>query len=286
MLSPTRATLIGSTAVLMWSTLALLTTLSGNIPPFQLTAMAFTIAFAIGLGLWVWEGGDITRHVRLPLRVWLLGIGGLFGFHFFYFMALDMAPPVQASLTIYLWPLLVVVLAAVLLREPWRWFHLAGAGLGFVGVVLLVTGGRSFALQSEHVWGYASAVISAVIWSFYSVLSRKVGNIPTSAVGAFCGATAVLSLLCHLLWEQTIWPQGSEWTAVVLLGIGPIGLAFFAWDLGVKQGNIKLLGTISYAAPPLSTLLLVLFGQATPSWLLLIACGFIVGGALLASKRG
>ena len=285
-MNPTnRATLIGSTAVLMWATLALLTRLSGELPPFQLTAMAFTIAFFIGLALWLREGGGVMRHLRQPPHVWLLGVGGLFGYHFFYFVALGNAPAVEASLIAYLWPLLIVVLAAVLLREPLRWFHLVGAGLGFAGAAVLVTSGRGFAFDSQYALGYGAALVCAAIWSLYSVLSRKVGDVPTSAVGGFCGATAVLALLCHLLLEETVWPQGWQWLALLLLGLGPIGAAFFTWDVGVKRGNIRLLGTLSYAAPLLSTLLLVLFGEAQPSWALVVACVLIVGGAAVASQR-
>lgn len=280
------ATLVGSTAVLMWATLALLTKLSGNLPPFQLTAMAFTIAFFIGLALWVREGGDMRRHLRLPARVWVLGIGGLFGYHFFYFVALGNAPAVEASLLAYLWPLLIVVLAAVLLREQLRWFHVLGALLGFAGAAVLVTGGRGLAFDRQYALGYGAALVCAAVWSLYSVLSRKLGDVPTSAVGGFCGATAVLALLCHLLFEETVWPVGGQWLALLLLGLGPIGAAFFTWDVGVKRGNIKLLGTLSYAAPLLSTLLLVLFGQTAASWSLALACLLIIGGAVLASGMG
>ncbi|PSB14745.1 EamA family transporter, partial [filamentous cyanobacterium CCP2] len=128
-----KPTLIGLTAILMWATLALLTTLSGEVPPFQLTAMAFTIAFCIGVGFWLRQGGGVWQHLKLPKGAWLLGIGGLFGYHFFYFMALQNAPAVEASLIAYLWPLLIVLFSALLPGERLRWFHVAGAVMGFVG---------------------------------------------------------------------------------------------------------------------------------------------------------
>ncbi len=278
-----KATLIGGTAVLLWATLALLTTLSGNTPPFQLTAMAFSIAFLIGLSLWRRQGGPIWRHVRLPGRVWALGIFGLFGYHFFYFMALRHAPAVEASLIAYLWPLLIVFFSALLPGEKLRWFHLVGALIAFAGAALLVTKGQGLSFEARYGLGYLAALVCALTWSTYSLLSRRLGTIPTNAVGGFCGATAMLALLCHLLFEQTVWPNGVEWLAILLLGLGPVGVAFFTWDYGVKRGNIKVLGAFSYAAPLLSTLLLIVFGLAEPSWLLALACVFIVGGAMLAA---
>lgn len=267
----------------MWATLALLTELSGDIPPFQLTAMAFAIAFCIGLVLWLRDGGGILQQLRLPWPVWLLGITGLFGYHFFYFMALRNAPAVEASLIAYLWPLLIVLLSSLLPQEKLQAVHIIGAVLGFIGAGLLVTGGQSLTLKTEYGVGYLAALVCALTWSSYSVLSRRWGAIPTRAVGGFCGVTALLALLCHLLFENTVLPQGGEWFAILGLGLGPVGLAFFTWDYGVKHGNIKLLGVLSYAAPLLSTVLLMVCGLAPATLTVGVACLFIVGGAAIAS---
>jgi drug/metabolite transporter (DMT)-like permease len=303
-----RGTLIGATAVLLWSTLAALTTLSGGIPPLQLLAMSFTLAFLIGLGLWLWEdrsSGFLTgeeasdknpmlrepdknpvlrERFRLPLGVWALGIYGLFGYHFAYFMALRLAPPVEAGLINYLWPLLIVLFAAFLPGERLRRRQVAGALLGFAGAALIVTRGQGLQVEPQYVPGYLFAVACGVIWASYSVLSRRARHVPTSAVGAFCGATALLALIFHLIFEETVWPTGGEWLAVIGLGLGPVGAAFYTWDYGVKHGSIQTLGALAYAAPLLSTLLLIVLGLAEPTWVIAVACGLIVGGAVLAGS--
>lgn len=283
MSSSLKATLIGFSAILMWSTLALLTKLSGNIPPFQLTAMCFSIAFGIGLLLWWRQGGPLLDHLKLPRSVWGLGIFGLFGFHFFYFMALQQAPAIEASLISYLWPLLIVLFSALLPGERLRWWHAIGALVGFAGAGLLVTKGQGLAFGWQYGVGYLAALVCALTWSSYSVLSRRFGSIPTDAVGGFCGVTAGLSWLCHLLFEPTVIPSGGEWLAVLGLGLGPVGLAFFTWDYGVKHGNLRVLGALSYLAPLLSALLLIACGLAAASWVVAIACLLIVSGAMLAA---
>jgi drug/metabolite transporter (DMT)-like permease len=278
-----KPTLIGSTAILMWATLALLTKLSGPIPPFQLTAMAFTVAFGVGGLAWVRAGENPLHYLKLPYRVWGLGVGGLFGFHLFYFIALSHAPAVEASLIAYLWPLLIVCFAALLPGERLRWFHGAGAIAGFAGAGLLVTQGQSLSFEAQYLTGYLAALVSALIWSSYSVLSRRFGAIPTNAVGGFCGATALLAWICHVSFETSVLPEPGAWLAILGLGLGPVGLAFFVWDYGVKHGNIKVLGALSYAAPLLSTLLLIASGLAEATWSVGLACLLIVGGALLAT---
>lgn len=281
--SQTQPTLIGFTAILMWATLALLTQLSGTVPPFQLTAMSFTLAASIGVALWLKQGGSVWHHLKLPKAVWALGIFGLFGYHFFYFIALRHAPAVEASLIAYLWPLLIVLFSALLPNERLRWFHGVGAIVGFIGAALLVTKGQSLTFSGQYGLGYGAALVCALTWSSYSVLSRRWGAIPTNAVGGFCIVTAILAWICHLAFEQPVMPQGSEWLAILGLGLGPVGLAFYTWDYGVKHGNIKLLGALSYAAPLLSTILLIACGLTSASWQLGLACLLIVGGAVLAA---
>jgi len=279
-----RATLIGALAVLLWATLALLTEATGRTPPFQLTAMTFGLAFALALLRWLARGDRLRERLRLPAAAWAVGVGGLFGYHAVYFLALRLAPAVEASLIAYLWPLLIVVLSAALPGERLLARHLAGAGLGLAGAALIVLkdGG---AFRPEHLGGHAAALACAFIWSLYSLASRRLKSVSSEAVGAYCGATAALALAAHLAFEATVWPESAgEWLAIAALGLGPVGAAFFVWDHGVKHGDIQALGAFSYAAPLLSTGLLILVGAAEPTWRVGFACLLIAGGAALAAS--
>jgi drug/metabolite transporter (DMT)-like permease len=278
------ATAIGAVAVLLWAALALLTTGTTRLPPFQITAITFAIAFLLALGKWLLGGEAPLAHFRQPAAAWALGVGGLFGYHLLYFFAMQHAPAVEVSLIAFLWPLLIVLLAAFLPGERLGWWHVAGALFGLTGTAVLVTGGGAVALKIENLPGYILALGCAFTWSSYSVLSRRLAAVPTDAVGAFCLATAVLALLCHFGLETWVAPSASEWATLVALGLGPVGLAFFAWDVGVKRGNIKALGGFSYATPLLSTLLLIAAGRAEASLTIALACLLIVGGAILSAR--
>ncbi|MBV1786975.1 DMT family transporter [Marinobacterium sp. D7] len=280
------ATLIGSISILLWGTLALMTRWTdARIPPFQLLAMTFSLAWLLMQSRWWLRGESGLRFLRQPLPVWLLGIGGLFGYHLFYFIALAKAPAAEAGLIAYLWPLLIVLLSALLPGERLRGGHIIGALLAASGsALLLIKGDASF--NEQHLAGYLAAGACALIWSCYSVLSRRHADVPTDTVGWYCAGTALLGLLCHLLFEQTVWPERPlQWVGIVGLGLGPVGIAFLTWDIGVKKGNIQLLGTLAYAAPLISTLLLILAGEAQPSPRLLLACLLIVGGSMVAGIR-
>ncbi|MEP4378593.1 MAG: EamA family transporter [Alphaproteobacteria bacterium] len=289
-----RATLIGLSAVLIWSTLALFGALAGPVPPLQLVAMAFTIVFVLAATIWLLRGENPLSHLRQPAPVWALGITGLFGYHLLYFAGIQNAPPADANLINYLWPMLIVLFSALLPSDTGvgrlRWYHLAGAALGFAGTALIVMGNgpwdASLQVRPDYIDGYLAAAGAALAWSGYSVLSRRFAHISTDAVGAFCGGTALLACAAHFALETTVWPDGIiAWLAVLGLGLGPVGAAFFVWDHGVKHGDLRVLGAAAYAAPLLSTVLLVATGLAAGTWTLVAACLLIVGGGLLAARE-
>jgi drug/metabolite transporter (DMT)-like permease len=277
------ATFTGFTAVLLWALLALFTVGSAPVPPLLLNALTFTIGGIIGLG-WVTVTRGWHRLARVPLWVYGFGTLGLFGYHALYFSALRLAPPAEAGLIAYLWPLLIVLFSGFLPGERLGVLHVLGALAAFAGAALIVLRGAGASFDASTLPGLGLALLCALTWSSYSVLSRRLGRFPTEVVAVYCVATAALSFLAHALFETPAWPDSLlSWASVGALGLGPVGLAFYTWDIGVKRGDIQLLGTSSYAAPLLSTLALILAGIAAPHWSLILAAGLITGGAALAA---
>lgn len=281
-----RATATGFLAVLLWALLALLTVGTAPVPPFLLNALTFGIGGVLGLG-WIAATGGGARLKGLSPGALAFGTLGLFGYHALYFSALRLAPAAEASLIAYLWPLFIVLMSGLLPGERLARGHVAGAVVAFAGAALIVLGRGGGDWGAGAVAGLGLAFLCAVTWAVYSVGSRRFGAVPTEAVALFCLATAALSVPCHLVWETTLWPVGmSGWAAVVGLGLGPVGLAFYVWDVGMKRGDIQLLGVASYAAPLLSTLALVAAGVAEPAPVLGLAAVLITVGAVLAARAG
>jgi drug/metabolite transporter (DMT)-like permease len=278
------ATLIGLTAILMWSLLAALTVATGKIPAFQLAAMTFAIGALVGSVTWIGRPGAISA-LRQPPIAWIVGVGGLFGYHALYFLALRFAPPAEAGLLNYLWPLLIVVFSSLLPGERLAPHHVIGALLGLAGTVLLFAGNGADGFTPGQMPGLIAAFVAAFVWAAYSVMSRKLKSVPTDAVAGFCLATALLAAMVHVIVEVTVWPEGvTQWLAVAALGVGPVGAAFYAWDIGMKRGDIRVLGAASYATPLLSTAFLIVAGFARPSAGIAIAAVLIAGGGLIAAK--
>jgi len=274
------ATLIGLTAILMWSLLAVLTVATGTIPAFQLAAMTFAIGALVGFLTFIGRP-DAFGALRQSPQAWLVGVGGLFGYHALYFLALRYAPPAEAGVLNYLWPLLIVLFSSLLPGERLAAHHVVGALLGLAGTVLLFVGNGA----GHFAPGEIPGLLAAFVWSSYSVMSRRLKAVPTDAVAGFCLATAVLAALVHGLIETTVWPETAlQWFAVAGLGVGPVGAAFYAWDIGMKRGDIRVLGAASYATPLVSTLFLILAGFARPSASIGLAALLIAGGGLIAAR--
>lgn len=286
----------GIASILMWSLLAYFVASSGNVPPFLLLGLTFVVATFVGLVRFLFKKPDFST-LKIPLPAWIVGIGGLFGYHYFYYVALQNAPVAEANIINYLWPLFIVLGSSFLPGEKLRLAHIIGALFGFAGAALLVGKGLFSAeaglgsvdnsqLYPNIAYGYFAAILCSLIWSSYSVLSRALKKVPTDAVVFYCFVTAVLAFIAHGISEETIWPQGMlQWGAVLLMGLMPVGGAFYTWDYAMKNGNIQLLGSLCYFIPVLSTLILVATGTAQMSWHLGVATVLVTLGALIASQK-
>jgi drug/metabolite transporter (DMT)-like permease len=276
------ATLAGCGALLLWAFLALLSQIAAGIPPLQLTAMGFAVGGTVGLLVVLARGGGAA--LRQPPLAWAHGVGGLFGYHALYFLAFALAPAVEVNLINYLWPLLIVLLAAPIRGMRLGPARLAGVGLGFAGCALLVGPGAAF--PPEAIPGFLAALGCAVVWAVYSVTAGtpRLARVPTEAVAGFCLATAALAAVLHLVFERTVVPTTGEALAVLALGLGPVGAAFFLWDVGMKRGDPRLLGTLAYAVPVASTVLLIAAGAGTLSAQVIAATLMVAGGGFIAAR--
>ena len=258
--------------------------MAGPIPPFELAAIAFLFGGLTGSATWPFRKGAIT-NLNQNWRVWAIGSAGLCLYHCTYFFALQSAPPVEASLIAYLWPLLIVVFASFLPGESFQSKHKVGIALGLFGAILIISKGFTVGFTSDLKLGHFLAMACAFIWAAYSVALRRISHVPSDVVAGYCFITCAVTLVLHLAFEPTIYPQGAgQLIAIVALGILPLGVGFYAWDFGMKRGDIMVLGALSYAAPLLSTLILLASGYVAWHWSIAAACLLITIGALVSAK--
>ncbi len=284
-MSRSSATAVGFIAILMWGLLAFLSKSAEAIPPLQLNAMGFFVGGLVGIASWPFRRQAYLVLFGQKWQVWALNVGALFGCHLLYFIAIRNAPAVEVSLIAYTWPLLIVVFSAFAPGETLKWYHVLGVALGVAGAFIVITKGQLSLLSGGLRLGHIIAIPYAIMWAGFSVLIRKYGTVPSDIVVGFCFACAALSGVSHFVLEPTLWTlSSSQWFAVLSLGLLPMGLAFYAWDFGMKHGDRMILGVSSYAAPLLSTLVLIGSGFAVYHWSIAIGCLLITAGAIVAAK--
>ena len=276
-----KADLFSLGAIFLWASLASLATLLSNVPPFLLTGVGLIIGALVSLPAL----RSVITPWKIPVKTLLIGVYGLFGYHFMLFLALQTAPAVEANLVNYLWPLLIVLLSPIFTKSLSLNFRFVLAALsGFAGAVLAITsGGSGFGFSSIEV-GYFFALAAAVIWATYSLATTKVPRFPTPAIGLFALVSGVLAIGAHFLFEPAASISTADWLLLVVLGVGPLGGAFYLWDAALKIGDPRRIGLLAFLTPLLSTALLVVVSGNSLSWQLLVATGLIVVGALLGPR--
>ena len=274
------ANLLALGAIALWASLAALGVALAHVPPFLLTGLSLLIGSLIALPLSRFD----WRQWKVPPSTLALGVYGLFGFHFLLFIALRHAPPVQANLVNYLWPLGIVVMAPLFLPGvTLTTRHVLAALIGFAGAALAILG-RGGSGEAVWAWGYLPALASAFIWASYSLLTKRVAAFPTAAIGSFALVSGVLSLACHAVLEPSVALSAQDWALIALLGLGPLGGAFFLWDAALKRGDARQIGVLSFLTPLLSTLTLLALRGEWPNASVAIAAVMIIGAAVLATR--
>lgn len=277
-----RATSLGLISLFTWALLALLGAGVRRLPPFETLALTFAIGSAVVVALTRWRRTPLAVMWRQPAASWAINVTGIFGYHACYFFALTVAPPEQVTLVTYLWPLLLVLLAGR--RPTGRQVIGATVALGGAWTALVSSRGIS-GLDAAVLPGLGAALACAVIWSSYSAVQRRFSSVPPEAMAGTCMATAVLGAICHFGLETTVLPSAAEWASLVALGVGPVGVAFFAWDHAMKHGDARILGIAANAVPVVSTALLVACGIAPATAGLALACALVVAGVGIARSR-
>lgn len=287
-----KASVYALAAIALWATLASLGVSLRHVPPYLLTGLALLIGSALS---WPFVLRDRGLWKVRPAQL-ALGVFTLFGFHFLLFIALRLAPAVEVNLVNYLWPLLIVLLTPLYLSGvTLHRVHFVAAAFGFGGAALAILSGQEPGIRApgqadwETALGYALALGSALIWANYSLQTKRAADAGTGASSAAIGLygllAGLLSLLCHAWLEPAVILSRDDALMLALLGLGPLGAAFFLWDQALKLGDLRQIGILSYLTPLASTLLLMLVSTRTPSWNMMLALAMVIGATLLVGVK-
>ena len=276
--------------VLMWSTLATSVDLLHGAPTLFVNGIALTLGGLIGLP-WL-------RYWKLPPGLLLLGSVLMFAYHVMYFFALQLGDPIGVSLVHYLWPIIIVCLSGRSSpgREKPRYLFVS-AFLGFGGAAAACWSLQQPAITKDaatsvvqhglrEAVAYSLALLSAFAWAAYSVLGKRYRSASSLSVGAFTLPAGLACLALHFATSAMPRLPPHDWIVLTYMGLGPMGIAFYLWDFGIKKGNTSVTTALSYATPVLSSVFLAFHAAQRLPATLWLGVAMVTVSIVLARPRG
>ena len=278
-------TLLGVSAIPLWALWPLFAVVSTDtMPTFQFLAIIYSIGamtlFALRRPRMDEQSSGVDRSWKAMVVPAAMVSVGLLVSNIFFLLAIRFMPAAEANLIVYLWPLMIVVLAAPIGLLKLERRHILSIALGLGGAAFIIGPGSIGGSWA----GIALAGASGLAWALFCVYRLRQGAEAPDALGVGLALSAVASIVIHLGLEATVIPSPISLLSAVLNGVVPLALGNLVWDYGLRRGNRALLTVIAYATPLVSALILIAFGLAQATMGLLIGGGLIVAGSVISAR--
>lgn len=279
--------ILAAAAILCWSTMATVSKiLLGSFSQYQL--LCVSTGFAV-LGLFVFNllTGRLKRVKEYSAKQIFLMIGtGLFGnflYYVFYYSGARLMPASTAFVVNYLWPVMSVVFACILLKEKLTARKVAALAISFAGVIL-VSGSGLFALDKNVLLGTLFCMLGAMSYGAFTACNKKFRfDMPLSLMFAF-SASFVLSLLINLAMGAVWSVRPGQLLGLAWNGVFTMAAADVCWAMALNRGNTAKISTLAYITPFLSLVWIFIFLHEPISLMTLLGFAVIILGVLMQMK--
>ncbi|RWI85432.1 MAG: hypothetical protein EOR22_31040 [Mesorhizobium sp.] len=271
-------TAIGLMAVPLWALWPLLAAISSDgLPTFQFSAINYAVAASTLFALSRRRASKAQMITQRLVPVLMVGLGLLIG-NVLFLYSLKFIAPAQSNIIVYLWPVMVVALAAALGLMAFSARHMFSVAMALVGAVLVI--GPDLAAGSWQ--GVALAFGSGFAWAIFCVYRIWQGPDAPDALIPGLTVSCFAAAIVHFMVETTAFPTPLSLFGVVFTGVFPLAIGNLCWDYGLRRGDKVVLAVSAYATPLVSTLILVAFGFAQLTAAILVGATLIVGGGLVS----
>lgn len=283
-----RTYFLAATAILFWSSVATVTKLlMGSLTSMQVLSVSSLFAFLFLLCLNALTGRlSLLRTYRMRdyLVTVLVGLPGTFLYYMFYYAGASRLPASQAFIINYLWPIMSVVFACVILKERMTLRKGIAILLSFFGV-MVVMGGSLFGGGGFSPLGALFCVLGAVSYGVYTALNSKVSYDKTLSMMFYYGTACLLSTLIAL-WQGGM-PSLTLPTVLGLAynGILTMAVASTAWLLALSSGKTAKVSNLAYITPFLSLVFTALLLREQITLWSILGLLIIVSGILIQLKN-
>ena len=213
----------------------------------------------------------------------MLGIWGIFIYHWVYYLALDRAPIAEAAILATTWSFWMVVFSSLQRFKKITFSIAATALICMVGAGLVISAGKTVSFEGRYLLGYGLALGCGLIWSSFSVGLALIKP-KEEPMTAFMVMAALLSLVVYVMTGPHPVPTPGALAAAFYLGCVPLGLSFFLWNRALLRGNIAVIGYLSFLTPPLAVLLVALIRRETLSAQVVVGMVLILVAAIVGKR--
>lgn len=223
-------------------------------------------------------------RIALPgARASVLGVWGIFFYHFVYYQALARAPLAEAAILATTWSFWIVVFSSLVAFRRVQPGLVLAALVGLIGAGLVIASGKEVGFDPNALLGYGLALLCGLIWSSFSV-GLSLLKLPEEPMTAFTLYAAVLSGGLYVASGPHPVPPPRALLAAIYLGFVPLGLSFFLWNRAVTGGNMAVIGLLSYCTPPLAVLLVCLIQSRPVAPQVLVGMTLVIAAALMGKR--
>lgn len=281
-----KATLIGLTAVILWSFIvALIKQISHFFGPVAGAALIYSLASILLLCSVGW-----TSIKLFPPKYLIWGSILFVGYEICLALSIGYSQTnlqaIEIGMVNYLWPTVTILFAVVFNQQKVNWLIIPGLVLSFLGICWVLAGEQGLSLEqiSNHIYSnplsYVLAFIGVLLWSAYCTVTTRHAQ-------GHNGITLFFVLVSICLWIKWLWlgdyQLDFELQSVFYLCCAAFAMAmsYGAWNIGIMHGNVTLLAAASYFVPVLSTLASVFILNTTLSFSFWQGAFTVCVGALL-----
>ncbi|OBA00749.1 DMT family transporter [Halomonas sp. G11] len=266
---PTLGILAGLLTVTLWASLPLLRSLI-ELPPMLTATIAMVSAAMLAQVLGRRGSKSSVPSAACDMKFWVMGVGGLTGALYFYFLALGNGDPAKVTLVTYTWPVGLMLVSDKLEGRGLQIQTLLGALIAFSGLMpLILTSGES---EPTPPLAYGAGLAAGISWVVFSLYLKGESQSQRPDFKRIFGGVACVSLCLHLFLEPAAKNINQwDWLLASLIGFGPYGLAFMTWGYALLTCSTTLLGILTYLVPVFSSLFVVVLGWAPMNAPLLVA---------------
>lgn len=243
-------------SILLWSTTSTITKLLlKNLDSMQILLISSFFAFIFLFIVNIFKGylKELKNYtIKDYSEIAILGTLGTFLYNLFLYLGINTLQASQAFILNYLWPIMIVIFACLILKEKITKRKIIAILLSFAGVILVTTNGDICNVEINSIIGMIYCILAAVSYGLFSVLNKKKNYNNYVSMMLFYFTSFCISLIYSLITKKIFIPEFNQLLGLLWRGVFTCAIAFTSWAIALKEGNTTKISNLAYITPFIS----------------------------------